>query len=123
MLSSQYSISQIKDIINATGAIVSENTISVLLTDSRRITSAAEALFFALSGRRNGHEFIAEAYDSGVRNFVVKHGPEIKMPGANILIVDDVLLALQMLASYHRLFAIKKAAHQFANYNFWGYAQ
>jgi Alr-MurF fusion protein len=102
MLSSQYSISKIKDIINATGAIVSENTISVLLTDSRRITSAAEALFFALSGRRNGHEFIAEAYASGVRNFVVKHGPEIKMPGANILIVDDVLQALQLLALYHR---------------------
>jgi alanine racemase len=102
MLNSQYSISKIKDVIGATGAIVSENTISVLLTDSRRITSAAEALFFALSGRRNGHEFIAEAYASGVRNFVVKHEPEIKMPGANILIVDDVLLALQKLAAFHR---------------------
>jgi len=102
MLSSQYSISKIKDITGATGAIVSEDTVSVLLTDSRRITSATEALFFALSGRRNGHEFIAEAYASGVRNFVVKHGPEIKMPGANILIVDDVLFALQKLAGFHR---------------------
>jgi UDP-N-acetylmuramoyl-tripeptide--D-alanyl-D-alanine ligase len=102
MLSSQYSISKIKDIISATGAIVSENSISVLLTDSRRITSATEALFFALSGRRNGHEFIAEAYAAGVRNFVVNHGPEIKMPGANILIVDDVLFALQKLAAFHR---------------------
>jgi alanine racemase len=102
MLSSQYSISKIKNVISATGAIVSENSISVLLTDSRRITIAAEALFFALSGRRNGHEFIAEVYASGVRNFVVKHGPEIKMPGANILIVDDVLFALQKLAAFHR---------------------
>jgi alanine racemase len=102
MLSSQYSISKIKDIISATGAIVSENNISVLLTDSRRITSATEALFFALSGRRNGHEFIAEAYAAGVRNFVVNHGPEIKMPGANILIVNDVLFALQKLAAFHR---------------------
>lgn len=102
MLNSQYSISKIKDIIGATGVIVSENTVSTLLTDSRRITSAAEALFFALSGRRNGHEFIAEAYASGVRNFVVKHGPELKMPEANILIVDDVLFALQKLAAFHR---------------------
>ena len=102
MLSSQYPISKIKDIISATGTIVSENSISVLLTDSRRITSATEALFFALSGRRNGHEFIAEAYAAGVRNFVVNHGPEIKMPGANILIVDDVLFALQKLAAFHR---------------------
>lgn len=102
MLNSQYTISKVKDIINAAGAIVNDNTISVLLTDSRRITSAADALFFALSGRRNGHEFIAEAYAAGVRNFVVKHGPEIKMPNANFLIVDDVLIALQKLAAYHR---------------------
>src|ERR1700761_7410375 len=102
MLNSQYSISKVKDIINAPGTIINDNTISVLLTDSRRITSAADALFFALSGRRNGHEFIAEAYAAGVRNFVVKHGPEIKMPEANFLIVDDVLVALQTLAGYHR---------------------
>lgn len=102
MLNSQYTISKIKEIINAAGAIVSENTVSMLFTDSRRINNATEALFFALSGRRNGHEFIAEAYASGVRNFVVKHGSEIKMPGANFLIVDDVLVALQTLAAYHR---------------------
>jgi len=102
MLNSQYTIFKIKEIINAAGAIVSDNTISVLFTDSRRINNAAEALFFALSGRRNGHEFIAEAYAAGVRNFVVKHGPEIKMPNANFLIVDDVLVALQTLAAYHR---------------------
>ncbi len=102
MLNSQYTITKIKEIINANGTIVSENSVSVLLTDSRRINNAAEALFFALSGRRNGHEFIAEAYAAGVRNFVVKHGSEIKMPGANFLIVDDVLTALQTLAAYHR---------------------
>ena len=32
----------------------------------------------------------------------MKHGPEIKMPNANFLIVDDVLVALQALATYHR---------------------
>jgi alanine racemase len=102
MLNSQYAISKVKEVINAAGTIVNEGTISVLLTDSRRINNAAEALFFALSGRRNGHEFIAEAYAAGVRNFVVVHGPEIKMPGANFLLVDDVLAALQALATYHR---------------------
>jgi alanine racemase len=102
MLNSQYAISKIKEVINATGTIVNEDTIGVLLTDSRRINNAPEALFFALSGRRNGHEFIAEAYAAGVRNFVVNHGPEIKMPGANFLLVDDVLAALQTLAAWHR---------------------
>ncbi len=102
MLSNQYSIQQVKDIIKAQGNITTDDVVSVLLTDSRRITNAAEGLFFALSGRRNGHAFIAEAYAAGVRNFVVKQGPEIKLPQANFLIVPDVLTALQQLATHHR---------------------
>jgi alanine racemase len=102
MLSNQYQITEVKQIIRAEGEIVTEDTISILLTDSRRINNAAEGLFFALSGRRNGHEFIAEAYSAGVRNFVVKEGPEIKLPEANFLIVIDVLVALQTLATHHR---------------------
>jgi alanine racemase len=102
MLSNQYSISTVKEIIHAEGEIINDDLISTLLTDSRRITSAADGLFFALSGRRNGHEFIAEAYAAGVRNFVVKQGPEIKLPDANFLIVIDVLTALQTLAQHHR---------------------
>jgi alanine racemase len=102
MPSNQYLISEVQQIIQAGGDIVQDNTISTLLTDSRRISNPAEGLFFALSGRRNGHEFIAEAYAAGVRNFVVKQGPEIKVPEANFLIVDDVLTALQTLAAHHR---------------------
>jgi UDP-N-acetylmuramyl pentapeptide synthase len=102
MHSNQYSIAEVKQIINADGNIVKESTISTLLTDSRRISGAAEGLFFALSARRNGHEFIAEAYAAGVRNFVVKQGPEFNLPEANFLLVDDPLTALQTLAAYHR---------------------
>ena len=102
MLSNQYTIAEIQQILNATGAIVNDYTINTLLTDSRRISNPAGALFFALSGRRNGHEFIASAYAAGVRNFVVRQGSEIKAPEANFLMVDDVLAALQTLAAYHR---------------------
>ena len=102
MLSNHYPIAEIKQIISAGGTIVKESNISTLLTDSRRISNASEGLFFALSGRRNGHEFVAEAYAAGVRNFVVKQQTEIKMPEANFLLVDDVLGALQKLAAYHR---------------------
>jgi alanine racemase len=102
MSGNQYLISEVKQIIGAEGAILNDDKINTLLTDSRRISNAAEGLFFALSGRRNGHEFIAEAYAAGVRNFVVRHGPEIKVPFANFLIVADVLAALQTLAAYHR---------------------
>ncbi|ASU34968.1 bifunctional UDP-N-acetylmuramoyl-tripeptide:D-alanyl-D-alanine ligase/alanine racemase [Mucilaginibacter xinganensis] len=102
MLSNQYTIIAIQQIINAGGNIVKDYNISTLLTDSRRISNPAGGLFFALSGRRNGHEFIAEAYAGGVRNFVVKHGTDIKAPESNFLMVDDVLAALQTLAAYHR---------------------
>jgi len=102
MLSNHYSISEIQKIIGAEGNIATESLVRTLLTDSRRISNASECLFFALSGRRNGHEFIAEAYATGVRNFVVTHQTEIKMPGANFLLVDNVLNALQKLAAYHR---------------------
>jgi alanine racemase len=102
MLSNQYSITEVQHVINADGVINHEYIVTTLLTDSRRISNASEGLFFALSGRRNGHEFVAEAYAAGVRNFVVKQGPEITMPEANFLIVDNVLVALQKLAAYHR---------------------
>ncbi|HWD87344.1 MAG TPA: bifunctional UDP-N-acetylmuramoyl-tripeptide:D-alanyl-D-alanine ligase/alanine racemase [Mucilaginibacter sp.] len=102
MADNHYPISEIQRIIGASGALIKDDIISTLLTDSRRITNAAEGLFFALSGRRNGHEFIAEAYAAGVRNFVVTHQTEIKMPEANFLLVEDVLTALQRLAAHHR---------------------
>jgi len=102
MVDNHYPISEIQRIIGASGTIINDNTINTLLTDSRRITNATEGLFFALSGRRNGHEFIAEAYAAGVRNFVVTHQTEIKMPEANFLLVEDVLSALQKLAAHHR---------------------
>jgi len=102
MASNQYLISEVQRVIKASGNIVKDYTVSTLLTDSRRISNAPLGLFFALSGRRNGHEFIAEAYAAGVRNFVVKQGPAMIMPDANFLIVDDVLTALQTLAAYHR---------------------
>ncbi|MEO7214352.1 bifunctional UDP-N-acetylmuramoyl-tripeptide:D-alanyl-D-alanine ligase/alanine racemase [Mucilaginibacter sp.] len=97
-----YSVSEVKGIINAGGDIVTDKPISVLLTDSRRITNPEASLFFALSDRRNGHEFIADAYTAGVRSFVVKQRPEVIMPDANFLIVADVLTALQALATHHR---------------------
>jgi alanine racemase len=102
MLSSQYSILQVQQIIGSAGTIIRENSISILLTDSRQISNPVESLYFALNGRRNGHEFIAEAYNHGVRNFVVQHQPVEDYVAANFLIVADVLKALQTLAANHR---------------------
>ncbi|RYY31760.1 MAG: bifunctional UDP-N-acetylmuramoyl-tripeptide:D-alanyl-D-alanine ligase/alanine racemase, partial [Sphingobacteriaceae bacterium] len=102
MHKSRYTTSQIKEILGATSDIIADNNISILLTDSRRISNPSGGLFFALSGRRNGHEFVAEAYNAGVRDFVLKQNPEGYFPEANLLVVDDVLAALQKLAAHHR---------------------
>jgi alanine racemase len=102
MANSVYSASTIGQIINANVIIVNDSNISTLLTDSRRIANAPEALFFALSNRRDGHEFIAEAYEAGVRNFVVNTAPEQPLLNANYLVVPNVLAGLQMLAAHHR---------------------
>src|ERR1041384_7690721 len=81
-----------------------EALIEHLLIDSRKIHSPADSLFFALTGpRRDGHQFIAELYNKGVRNFVIsKKMKTSDLPEANFILVDDSLEALQKLATFHR---------------------
>jgi alanine racemase len=104
MLSTIYTISQIQHIIGASGNMVANTAISNLLTDSRKINNPATSLFFALNGRRDGHDYIPELYKAGVYNFVVKHVPKDleHYPNANFLLVANVLKALQKLATHHR---------------------
>ena len=86
------------------GKLLGENhTISEIFIDSRAVPSA-QALFFALKGERHdGHDYINELYDKGLRTFVVEHpvNPE-KYPEAGFLLVGDTLQALQCFASAHR---------------------
>ena len=104
MLSKTYTISQIRQIINAKGAIATDLQITDLLTDSRKVNNPATSVFFALQGRRDGRDFIGELYRAGVLSFVVNRLPTDpdSYPQANFLIVPDVLHALQALAVYHR---------------------
>ncbi len=79
-------------------------TIEHLLTDSRRLVFPATTLFFAMrSEQRDGHVFIAELYQRGVRNFVVELlFDQITFADANFIVVTDSLAALQQLAAHHR---------------------
>lgn len=79
--------------------------INDILIDSRRIISAGNAVFFALSTRKNdGHKYIPNLYKRGVRNFVVNNSYSsfLDFPKASFFKVKDTLVALQMLAVYHR---------------------
>ncbi len=47
-----------------------------ILTDSRSLCFPEETLFFALKTKRNdGHKYLSELYERGVRNFVVGELP------------------------------------------------
>ena len=101
----EYSIKEIVRIIGAQANNLQDSTISILLTDSRRLSFPEQSLFFALKTKTNdGHRYIKELYKLRVRNFVVSEMlPEFESLGeANFLVVKDTLKALQKLATHHR---------------------
>jgi len=78
-----------------------QTIIDVLYYDTRLISTVDNAVFFALKSRRNGHDFIQNAYDKGIRYFVVSES--INLPSdATVISVENTLQALQKVAKYHR---------------------
>lgn len=79
-----------------------DRLISSLSIDSRTLVDPDACLFFALIGERhNGHQFVHELYKKGVRSFVVSSLPADweALEGANFILVNDTLKALQKLAA------------------------
>lgn len=79
--------------------------ISTLLTDGRDLLFPHSSLFFALRTPGNdGHNYIRNLYDRGVRYFVVDHdlSDSHLMPDARIFMTDNSLTALQKIAAYVR---------------------
>lgn len=100
----QYTIQEIATIIGATTYGDPTATVSLLLTDSRSLSFPEQTLFFALVTPRNdGHRYINELRQQGVRCFVVAQKPEEPMSDdAVFLVVPDTLQALQTLCAHHR---------------------
>lgn len=75
-----------------------------VLIDSRKLYLPAQSLFFALPGNfTDGHAFIADLYEKGVRSFVVSRAIDTAAyPLATFVQVPQVLQTLQAYASYHR---------------------
>jgi alanine racemase len=101
----QYTISQLAVITG--GKLVGLETIVIdtIETDSRRINTSPGSIFVAIKGlRHDGHFFIKDLYQSGIKNFLVQNIPEEakNLEGVNYLIVKDSIFALQALASYYR---------------------
>jgi Alr-MurF fusion protein len=103
-----YSISQISKILQAelTGILsVKELPVKQLLIDSRSLAEPHGVMFIALKTANNdGHRFIKELYEKGVRCFLVNKGFNEISPyqDAAFIQVPDTLKALQELAIWHR---------------------
>ncbi|MEO7445832.1 MAG: bifunctional UDP-N-acetylmuramoyl-tripeptide:D-alanyl-D-alanine ligase/alanine racemase [Ferruginibacter sp.] len=81
-----------------------ERDVQFILTDSRKLILPGSTVFFAFnSAHKNAHQFLEALYQNGVRNFIVKEGETLpEMPEANIIVVQDVLTALQVVTGFHR---------------------
>ncbi len=105
-----YTIEEIVSIVAGRIIASSENGeplyIQKLSVDSRRIIFPGVSLFFAISGdRRDGHDFIRDAFDRGVRAFIISDAEKIRLldlPSACVALVGDTVEALQKLAAHHR---------------------
>lgn len=99
-----YTTKNIAAILNATAIINNNTCIDYLLIDSRKIIFPCTSIFFALhSNVKNGHTFIKEVYERGVRNFVIDETIDTtEFEDANFLHVHNTLAALQLLATHHR---------------------
>jgi alanine racemase len=109
-----YTIKQIATILNAqflqeNKSANNESSIEHLLIDSRKIIFPESSVFIAIKGERNdGHAYIQDVYDAGVRNFILETynytSPHnyTSLINANIIVVPNTLDALQHLAAYHR---------------------
>lgn len=79
--------------------------ISELLYDSRRLLMPAKTLFFAIkTEKHDGHDYIAELINEGVRNFVITEDVALwkAFDDCNFIRVRDCVAALQQVAAAHR---------------------
>ena len=112
-----YTIKRIASIVggevigNQSDMIVVED----ILFDSRLLVDAENTLFFALySDRNDGHKYIKDLHEKGVKAFVISRKNIENYDGkaqflalqqysdTAFVVVDDTFVALQTLAAYHR---------------------
>jgi len=99
------SIENVTKILNANRVGTCPAEIDWILTDSRSLCFAEDTLFFALKTKRNdGHKYISDLYERGVRNFVVSDLPQNldDYVDTNFLQLPNPLKGLQRLAEKYR---------------------
>ena len=113
-----YTIGEITSITNGTVRGDSKAIVNALFIDSRNHFNENNSLFVAINGEFNdGHEYLVELYQKGLRNFIIertarekliknvrflKKNKNLKFSEANIIVVENAVVALQKIATHHR---------------------
>ena len=93
MQSLSYAIHEITKIIKGElkAAADPNESITDILIDSRRLISPENCVFIALVTRKNdGHKYIKELYDKGIRNFILSD-PGFIPENSNCIFVKNTL--------------------------------
>ncbi len=101
----EYSLGEISGILHAELTGDGQRKIGSIMIDSRSLAAGPGSLFFAIRGERNdGHDYLPDSFEKGVRAFVVERMPPdlSRFPETGFLRVNDSLAALQNLAAAHR---------------------
>ena len=97
--------SDIADIINGKLIGPPDFLTSEIVTDSRQLSYSEGLVFFAIRGKNHdGHLFIDNLYQKGIRIFVVERLPDEpeKYTDAAFIITKNTIEALQLLAAWKR---------------------
>jgi len=100
----KYTIQELAHIVD--GEIISkgfkDQVVKDILIDSRRLVIPENCIFIALvTKKNNGHKYIDEVYNKGIRNFIVSDR-KCKHKDINCILVENTLIALQKLTAFHR---------------------
>lgn len=100
-----YTTEELSRILQCRAELKEDRNVSEFAVDSRLLNSPEDTVFFALKGNNHdGHQYIRQLYDKGVRTFVVsEERPEYaSMPDADFFHCTSAMDALRTLAAYHR---------------------
>lgn len=102
-----YNLQQIAEITGSKLSGSSIHKVRYFLNDSRALQSPADSIFIALkTSRNNGHNYIVDLIEKGVRSFLIQENEfdvsKFQNSDISFIVSKDPLKAIQKLAAYHR---------------------
>lgn len=97
--------SEIADIVGGVLSGISDIVVNEIVTDSRQLSYTDGVAFVAIRGKNHdGHQFIGNLYQKGVRVFIVSNLPEsiAGFPESAFILTENTISALQILAACKR---------------------